>query len=81
FGATTTPGPTAQPSRPRVQAQLAGESRPRSPWWLWLLLPTGLGLAYAFSRSMEEQPAAVRGGRGALTRLMAATPEPTSPTP
>lgn len=54
-----------------LRAQLAGESRPRTPWWVWLLLPLGLVLAYAYSRSLEQAPPGGRSGRGALTRLMA----------
>lgn len=53
-----------------IRAQLAGESRPKTPWWLWLLLPLGLGIAYTYSRSLEEMPPAGRAGGGALTRLM-----------
>jgi hypothetical protein len=53
-----------------IRARLAGESRPRSPWWLWLLLPLGLGLSYAYGRSLEEAPPIGRAGGGALTRLM-----------
>lgn len=53
-----------------LRAQLAGESRPRTPWWLWLLLPFGLGVAYAYGRSLESAPPAGRIGGGALTRLM-----------
>lgn len=57
---------------PPIHAQLAADSSPRTPWWLWLLLPFGLAVAYAFARSFEEDPRAMRAGRGALTRLMAA---------
>ena len=53
-----------------LRAQLAGESRPRSPWWLWLLLPLGLVMIYAYGRSLEQAPPAGRAGGGALTRLM-----------
>ena len=59
-----------QADRGPLRAQLAGESRPRTPWWLWLLLPFGLGVAYAYGRSLETAPPAGRVGGGALTRLM-----------
>jgi hypothetical protein len=49
----------------------AAQSRPQSPWWLWLLLPVGLAMAYAFGRSIEDVPAAGRPSSGALSRLMA----------
>ena len=69
----------AEPSaRPVLRGTLAAQSRPRSPWWLWLLLPTGLGLAYMFSRSLEQVPPTGREGRGALSRLMASAPPPTT---
>lgn len=69
----TQPGP-----RPALRGTLAAESSPRSPWWLWLLLPTGLGLAYVFSRSLEQVPPTGREGRGALSRLMATASPPTT---
>lgn len=60
----------ATPSAP-LRGQLVGQSRPRTPWWLWLLLPLGLGVAYAFGRSAEQVPPAGARHGGALTRLMA----------
>ncbi|HEX7169081.1 MAG TPA: hypothetical protein VF230_19035 [Acidimicrobiales bacterium] len=73
-GGTTTGGGTPRVNtggEPPITGRLIGQSRPQTPWWLWLLLPAGLGLAYRFERSIEEEPRAVRTGRGALTRLMA----------
>jgi hypothetical protein len=63
----------------RLPATLAAESRPRSPWWLWLLLPFGLALTYAYGRSAEAEPPAARAGGGALTRLTAPTDDHPSP--
>lgn len=74
FTATpVSPPATADQGAPRgaVRAQLAAESRPRTPWWLWLLLPLGLAMTYAYGRSLEAAPATGRAGRGALSRLMA----------
>jgi hypothetical protein len=82
--ATRTPTVSVAPRRTtgRVTTQLVGESQPRSPWWLWLLLPLGLGGSYAFGRSLEQTPAVARSGRGALTRLMGtADADPTTPNP
>lgn len=69
---------TAGPRTTAGRARLIGESRPRTPWWLWLLLPLGLGAAYAFERSLAADPTVVRRGGGALTRLMA-TDDPSHP--
>ena len=66
-----TVGPSDEVAAPPVTGRLAAESRPRTPWWLWLLLPMGLGVAYVFGRSMEQVPPPGHSGRGALTRLMA----------
>ena len=76
FSGVSTPRatPVASPRTPTasgpIRAQLAGESRPQSPWWLWLLLPLGLVLVYAYGRSLEQAPPVGRAGGGALTRLM-----------
>lgn len=73
-GATSAPAgtvTTAVTPRPRIRAQLAGESRPQTPWWLWLLLPLGLLMTYAYGRSLDAAPASGHSGRGALSRLMA----------
>jgi hypothetical protein len=73
LGGGRVPAATATPTATvpgRVRATLAGESRPTTPWWLWLLLPLGLGGSYAFGRSVDQEPPAARAGRGALTRLM-----------
>ena len=67
----TAPPAVGGPVPAPLQGALASQSRPRSPWWLWLLLPAGLAIAYAYSRSLDEEPAPGRAGRGALTRLMA----------
>ena len=73
---TRTPAAAVTPAPPTagapIQARLAGQSRPTTPWWLWLLLPLGLGVAYFYSRSLEETPPPGRPGGGALTRLMGA---------
>lgn len=66
-------GASGTPSGRTLEGVLAGTSHPRTPWWLWLLLPLGAALAYAYARSFEEDPRAARAGQGALTRLMAAT--------
>jgi len=70
---------TTRPPAPRpvLRGTLAAQSRPHTPWWVWLLLPTGVALAYAFGRSLEQVPPTGREGRGALSRLMATAPPTT----
>jgi hypothetical protein len=82
LGGTAAPSASgAAVTTPRTtngRARLIGQSRPQSPWWLWLLLPLGLGAAYAFERSLAADPTVSRRGAGALTRLMA-TDDPPHP--
>lgn len=39
-------------------------------WYAWLMLPIGLGMAFAFGGALTGTPAAVRSHTGALSRLM-----------
>jgi hypothetical protein len=75
---TATAGGATTPRVSGGRARLIGESHPQSPWWLWLLLPLGLGAAFAFERSLAADPAVSRRGAGALTRLMATDDPPRS---
>jgi hypothetical protein len=76
---TSTGGLVAAP-RPALRATLAAQSHPRTPWWLWLLLPLGLVVAYGFSRSLDAEPPSTGAARGALTRLMAVGGDTRPPT-
>ncbi|HET9444239.1 MAG TPA: hypothetical protein VFO65_12995 [Acidimicrobiales bacterium] len=59
------------PAVPVVRPTLVAQSRPRTPGWLWLLIPGGLAAAVLFERALRSEPELAGTGRpGALSRLM-----------
>ena len=75
------PAPAPRPAAPRpatgtgtggevIQPGLVGRSQPRTPWYVWLLVPLGLAGLVLFERAAESTPSAEAVRAGALTRLV-----------
>jgi hypothetical protein len=64
-GTETGSGETATPP-----LQPASSTPDKGAWYIWLLVPLGMALAFAFERAAEAVPAIGRHRPGALTRLV-----------
>ncbi|HEX2027431.1 MAG TPA: hypothetical protein VHF25_05470 [Nitriliruptorales bacterium] len=64
-------GVPPQVAAPATHASVpAASGQPITPWYVWLLLPAGLGAAFVLARSLTAEPVAVVERPGAMSRLI-----------
>jgi hypothetical protein len=64
------PGEVAAPDTGTGPLAPASTSREQGAWYVWLLVPLGMALAFTFERAAEAVPAVARRREGALSKLV-----------